>query len=238
MKRFHFVLKEVLACLVFALVLYLFYRSFYVLVLLIPFFIVFRKYLKKEEDRKYKDTLGLQFKDALIAISAALRAGYSIENALRESYEETKMLYGPEAPICRELIIMIRRSDLGITAEDLFSECADRSGVEDIATFAEVFRIARRSGGDMVEIIQKTAADIAAKIDTRNEISVIITSKRFEQNIMNVVPMAIIVYVSLTSGGLLDALYGNVPGVLIMTACLGLYLFAFLLSRRIMNIRL
>lgn len=229
--------KELAGCLIFAVVLYLFYRSVIVLIFLIPFFFVFRKYVKKEEDRKYKEKLRLQFKDALVSISAALRAGYSIENSLKESYEEMKMMYGQQAPICCELRKMIHRNELGVPCEMLFAQLAEDSRLAEISTFAAVFGVANKTGGDMVEIIRKSASDIASKIDTLNEISVLITAKRFEQNIMNVVPMAIIVYVSLTSGGLLDRLYGNALGIAVMTACLGVYGFAFFLSRKIMDIK-
>ena len=226
-----------LACAIAGLVLYLFYRSFYVEILLIPFFFFIRRFAEKEAKRRYKENLNVQFKDALVALAAALRAGYSIENAIQESYAETKMMYGEDAPICQELKKMLVQINLGVSAVALFFDLGKRSEVEDIETFASVFSIAKRSGGDQVEIIRKTASDIAAKIDTRQEITVLITSKRFEQNIMNVVPLGIIVYISLTSGGLLDQLYGNVLGILVMTVCLGLYGFAFVLSRKIMDIR-
>lgn len=146
------------------------------------------------------------------------------------------MLHGEDSPIYKELTIMLNQISIGVSAEEIFRDFADRTQVEDIETFASVFSIAKRSGGDMVEIIKKTADDISAKIDTKNEIEVIISSKKLEQNIMMIIPVGIILYIDLTSGGLLDPLYGNIKGIMIMTACLAVYAAAILLGRRITRI--
>lgn len=229
-------LKELLVYLVFLLILFLFFRSVFVLAVMPVVIFFYHRYNKKILIRKYKDKLNSQFKDALISLSSALRAGFSSENALVESYKEMVIVYGATAPICNEMKIMINQMSLGTPLESVFGQFAKRTEIEDIETFSSVFNIAKRSGGDLVEIIKKTADDIASKIDTRNEISVLISSKKLEQNIMSVMPLAIILYVQFTSKGMLDCLYGNLKGVLIMSACLAVYAAAYFLSRKIMDI--
>ena len=228
--------KEVLTDLLFLLVLFLFFRSVYIL-LILPICVVFyHQYYKKELLRKYKERINSEFKDALAAIASSLRAGLSAENALSESYREMQVVYGADAPITRELQIMVNQITLGIPMENIFDEFAQRTKVDDIETFSSVFKIAKRTGGDMVEIIHRTAEDIAAKIDTKNEIQVLISSKKLEQNIMSLMPLLIILYIELTSGGMLAPLYGNLKGVVIMSICLISYVFAYFLSRKIMDI--
>ena len=229
-------IKEILMDLLFLLILYLFFRSVYILFILPVCIFLFHKYNKKELIRKYKDRINREFKDALIALSAALQAGFSAENALQESWKEMQIVYGEDAPICKELTVMVNQISLGIPLETVFEEFSNRTCVEDIATFSSVFQIAKRTGGDMVAIIRKTADDIASKIDTKNEISVLISSKKLEQNIMSAMPLSIILYLEITSGGMLDSLYGNWKGVLIMSICLIVYVLAYFLSRKIMDI--
>ena len=228
--------KDIVVCLIFALILYLFYKSIFAELLIIPFFFFYRKFAKKEEDRKYKEILDGQFKDQLVSLSAALRAGYSIENALGESLKEMRLMYGDEAPISIEIKKMLNQINLGVNAEKVFANFAKRSGLESAEIFSEVFQIAKKSGGDMVAIIKKTADDISSKIETRSEISVMVASKKFEQNIMSLMPVGIILYMGLTSSEMLSPLYGNALGIVIMTVCLILYGFAFYLSRKILNI--
>ena len=131
---------------------------------------------------------------------------------------------------------MVNQIGIGMSAEAIFREFAMRSAVEDIDTFASVFSIAKRTGGDMVAIIKETSDSIAGKLDTRSEIAVLISSKRLEQNIMTMIPIGIILYIDLTSGGLLDPLYGNLTGILIMSVCLCIYGAAVMLGRKLIRI--
>lgn len=236
MKKRNMFFKEALACFVVIAVLYLFYRSVFVLIALFAVYPICRGLLKKEEMRRLKNDLNVQFKDMLISLTAAMRAGYSVENALKEALKEMNIIYGPQAQISKELTIMVNQLKVGMPAEEVFDDFAKRSEIEDINTFSEVFKIAKRSGGDMAAIMNRTTSDISAKVDTRNEIAVLVSAKRLEQNIMLIMPSAIIIYMSLTSDGLLDPLYKNPAGILIMTICLGLYVLAAYLGRKITDI--
>ena len=235
MKRKEY-LKEIGIYLIFAVILYLFYRSFWSFILLPPAIIIYHHRNKKVIQKKMQELLGIQFKDALISLTSALRAGYSIENALSESQRQMKQLYGDDSPIYIEISKVISEITLGVSTEAALANFADRSQVDDIRTFSSVFTIARRSGGDLVEIIRKTSEDISAKTDTKNEIAVLVSSKKMEQNIMSVMPLAIILYVGIASPSMLSPLYGNILGILVMTVCLIIYAAAYYISKRIMNI--
>lgn len=229
-------IREIAVYVFFALILYLFYKSVFAFILMVPAVFLFHRYNKKILAEKYRELLNLQFKDSLLSFSSALRAGYSMENAIKESREEMLRMYGENAPICKELDIIQNQLSLGIPLETAFDDFAKRSQSEDIETFAAVFEIAKRTGGDLVEILQKTSSDIASKIDTRNEISVVIRSKRLEQNIMALMPPFIILYIDLSAGSILAPLYETLLGRVVMTICLGVYIAAYFLSRRIMKI--
>lgn len=229
-------LKEIAANAIVMGILYLFYKSPFVLLALPISIFVCHRNIKKEYRKKLKERLSVQFKDMLTALTAAMRAGYSVENGLKEALKEMQVTHGEDSEICEALTRMINSLRMGVSAENVFFAFAEESGVEDIYTFASIFAIAKRSGGDMVEIMKKTAADISQKTETRAEIAVLISSKKFEQNIMMLMPAAIIVYMDVTSAGLLDPLYGNLTGIIIMTACLLLYGLAWILSGRIINI--
>ena len=55
---------------------------------------------------------------------------------------------------------------------------------------------------------------------------------------MNVVPIFILAYLKLTSGAFLAPLYGNLFGVLFMTACLVVYGVTILLADKILDIQM
>ncbi len=167
----------------------------------------------------------------------ALKAGYSADNAFRESYRDMAFLYGEKSDICRHLLEIDGGLQNNVPLEELLYDFGEESEVEEIREFAEVFSIARHTGGDLVRIMERTNALIQNRLEVEAEIDRLLQSRRFEQRIMDVVPFAIALYVQATSQGFFDALYHNPAGILVMTGCLGAYLAAFSLSEKIVEIR-
>lgn len=215
---------------------YFFYRSLWAYLLLMPFLFLFLKRKKKELAERRRRELNTQFKDAVLSVSANQKAGYSVENSFKEAYRDMAMLYGEESPICRELYMIGRGLDNNVVLEKLLYDFGYRSHVQDIMQFAEVFLIAKRSGGNMTQILSETADTIEQKSAVDKEIEVLLSSRKMEQKIMNVIPFFIIFYINLTSKGFFDVLYHNPAGILIMTVCLAVYLAAFMISAKIVAI--
>lgn len=224
------------AVLILAAMAYFFYRSVWACLILSPVIIIFLKEKKKELIRARKQKLNVQFKDAVLSVSANQRAGYSVENAFREAYKDMVMLHGAESDICREISHIVKGLDNNITLERLLYDLGVRSHVPDIMQFADVFMIAKRSGGNMTEILSETAGAIEQKIAVDKEIQVLVSAKKMEQKIMNAVPFFIIIYIELTSKGFFDVLYHNLTGISIMTVCLAVYLAAFMISKKLVEI--
>ncbi len=225
-----------IAFLIMSVFAFLFYRSVFALAFMIPIGIFYIKSTKQKLLEKRRRDFEMQFKDAILASSAALQAGYSIENSFVHAYNEMINLYGEKSYICRELKLIINNINLNIPLEQCLADLAKRTKLEEVNTFSEVFSIAKRCGGDLVNIITTTASEISDKADIKSEINTIISAKRFEQKIMNYMPLLIIMYVNISTGGMIEVLYGNFAGVIIMTLCLGIYIFAFFLGKKIVRI--
>lgn len=204
--------------------------------LLFPIAAGYLRMSQRENRDRQKRALRTEFKDAILSLSANLKAGYAVENALRETGREMDTLYGSKAQITRYLQQIVRGLCNNLPVEQLMQQFAAETGLEEIREFADIFSIVKKSGGNLTEIITETAEVISEKIETEKEIQVMITAKQLELRIMNLVPFAIVFYISVTSQGFFDVLYHNIPGVLIMTGCLILYLAAWLLGRRLIRI--
>lgn len=217
-------------------VAYVFYRSIIAVFFMVPLIPVLLKRKKAELALRRKKDLNKQFKEVIISVASNLRAGYSIENSFIEVYEDIAMMYGHNCLMAKELYSIIGGLHNNMILEDLLLDFAKRSDLDDVRDFAEIFRIAKRNGGDMNAIIHNTANSIADKIEVRREVDTMISSRKFEQKIMNVIPFFIIFYVGLTSKGFFDSLYKNITGIAVMTICLLIYVVAVLLSEKIMKI--
>lgn len=216
---------------------YLFYRSWMVTAVFLFFYPVYRRRKNKQMIRKRQELLCRQFKDSIQYAAASMAAGYSIENAFREAYAEMKLQYGKDALMTEELKYITSCMSLNIPLEHLLHDFANRSGLEDVRSFCEVFVFAKRSGGDFIRIIHLTAARISERNELMEAIHTEISGKRMEQKVMNAMPLFILLYVDVSFGGYLNSLYHNIFGIIIMTVCLAGYVTAFLLSEKIMTIQ-
>ena len=184
------------------------------------------------EDRRQ---LQLQFGDMLQAVSASMRAGYSVENAVLESYRDMCLMHGENAMICLELRLIRRGLEMNQPLEELLEDLGRRSHVEQIREFATVFSIGYHSSGNLSGIIQSTTEIMARQTQLREEVLTQTAARRLESTVMNGMPFAILLYIELTSPGYFDSLYHNLSGVVIMSGCLFLYLAAYLWSGRILE---
>ena len=221
-----------------ALFAYVFYRSTIAFFLLSPLIIFVLKKEKKKYTAKRKSDLSLQFRELMNSLIASLGAGYSIENAFSRSYQDIAMLFGDKSYIGSELSYMLKAMKNNRNIEDLLYDFGERSGVKDIKDFAEIFRIAKRSGGDMPYMIKQTVDIISDKIEVSRKIATVISSKKMEQSVMNVVPFGIVLYIDVSSPGFFNSLYHNPFGIMIMTVVLIVYIFAYLLAEKITDISL
>lgn len=214
-----------------------FYHSWIAIIVLSPLIPIYLQKKKNELCEKEKTELNEQFKEAILAVSVNLRAGYSIENSFREAYRDVAVMFGKESNISKELFHIVKGLDNNVLLETLLFDLAKRSHIDNILDFAEIFQIAKRSGGDMNTIIQSSVLTICDKIEVKKEIQTLLCAKQLEQKIMNLVPILIILYIQSTSPGFFDPLYHNIMGIIIMSICLVLYGIAYKMARKITTIQ-
>lgn len=216
---------------------YIFYKNMAVAFFMSCLGILYPLKRRKELVLKQKHELGVQFKHALYSLSSSLVAGRSVENAFQEACKDLKILYADvNTPIIQEFELINRRVANGEPIESAIRDFSARTGHVDIANFSEVFTTCKRTGGDLVEVVRRTSNMIGEKIEIQQEIRVMVSQKRFESKVINVVPFVIIAFLEFSSPDYMLPLYEG-SGVLVMTLSLILLLFCSWLSSRIMNIR-
>lgn len=215
---------------------FLFYRNLLGVIILVPLLYLYRKRKERSLSKDRKWRLNLEFKDGIQALSAALEAGYSAEHAMEEACKDLRRIYDEKAMVIKEFHYMINQLRMNITLESALNDFAQRTDIEDIGSFSEVFGTAKRTGGDLIQVIKITSSIISDKIEVKREIITLITAKRLEANIMKLIPLLILIYLSVSSPGFLDPLYHNPLGIMVMTAFLLCYLGAFVIIDKIVEI--
>lgn len=215
---------------------YLFYRNMAAFFLFLPVGILYPIYKRRSLRERRKEELRMQFKEAILMLASSLGAGFSVENAFAECCGELEELYGKEGMITGEFDYIARQLRMNRTVEELLTDFALRSGLEEIENFAEIFAVSKRSRGELVSVVNHVAHVIGDKIQVKEEIITLTAEKKFEQGIMNLMPFFIVLYIDLSSPGFFTQMYETAAGRVVMTACLAVYGAACLISERIMRI--
>lgn len=215
----------------------LFYNSLIPLVVFSPTLFLYYRQLSKFLCSQRQDELCRQFKDTLMAIASSLEAGFSMENAIWDSYIQISTMYSKNCYMARELYAIHNQIQVSVSIENAFSNFARRTDIDDILIFCDILKISKRTGGNITGIIINTTETIGEKFDMKREIKSNLDSKRFEQFIMLLMPFIIIIYLRLTSPGFFSPLYKNPVGITISSLCLAVYFFAIFLTLKITDIK-
>ena len=162
---------------------FLFYDSVIPAIFFLPGLWIYQRERRKKQTERQKEKAEGQFLDGMRAVSGALAAGYSIENAVGEGAKELEKMYGEQEKMAQEFNRIRTQLELNQTIEKLFYDLAEKSELESISDFAQVFAAAKRTGGNLSEIIQNTNEWILEKNETKREIRTCIAAKKSDQNV-------------------------------------------------------
>ena len=216
----------------------MFYGNLWMGIVISPIGYLIYKTIKKKLYKSQVRKMELQFRDMLTAVSDLMQTGYSIENAFVESYKEIAQIYGKNSMIGKEMRLIISRLKLNVNIEKIIGDFADRYDIDSINTFYQTFSIAKRTGGNMRDIIKNVCETISLKEEIKEEIKVSMNAKRLEQKVMMGIPIFIMLYVTFASPGFLDVMHETIIGNLIMTACLGAYVGSYIWGERIIDVEM
>lgn len=214
----------------------MFYGNVWMTVIISPIGIVIYKTIRKKLYQRQVRKIELQFRDMLTAVSDLMQTGYSIENAFIESYKEIVQIYGKNSVMGKEMRLINSRLKLNVNIEQIIADFADRYDIESINTFYQTFSIAKRTGGNMREIIKNVCETISLKEEIKEEIKVSMNAKRLEQKVMMGIPIFIMMYVTFASPGFLDVMHKTFLGNIIMTVCLAAYVGSYIWGERIIEV--
>lgn len=217
------------------LIAMLFYHSVYAM---LPGMILLVVYIREKKrilaDRRMQQ-MREELKEFLNNMIAALQTGRSMENAFIEAAKDLSSYVGKETVFTMELQRICAGIGVGEPLEKLIADFAVRSHLEELLYFAQVFLIGKHSGGNIVSIMKNTIRMLQERMDAEQEIAVTIAQQRLEFQIMSVVPLAIMIYLNLGAGGMMDCLYGNFTGIIVMTVCLAIYGGCYLYGKRLLE---
>ena len=186
----------------------------------------YRNYLKE----KRMQNLLFQFRDMMESLSASYSAGKNTQGAFQDACADLISIYGEKADIVHELKLIVSGLYNGQNIDDMLANFALRSHLDDIESFATIFEVTNRYGGNLKKVVGETRQIINEKIETEMEIRTLLTANKNDLNIMILMPVILM----LMLGGMGDmSIVQNTPvNVVIKLTALALFGGAYYMGRK------
>lgn len=177
-----------------------------------------------------------QFKDLLESLTASYSAGRNTPDAFGDARDDMISIYGEEADIVQEIQIICSGIGNNVNIEQLLLDFAERSDIDDVESFANVFEVCNRQGSDLKRIVSETRDIIDDKIEIEMEIETMLSGNKNELNVMMIMP--VIVVLSLSSMGTGTIVSNSPVNLIVKFICLGIFGGAYLIGRKIVDIKI
>lgn len=191
---------------------------------------IYRKYMINRNINK----LTIQFKDMLDSLNSSVSAGNVMQRAFTDAQTDMQFQYGADSFIVKELQTINNGIINGRIIENLIMDFGQRSHIEDVINFANVFKIAQRQGGNMKSIITETKNIICDKIEIEQEINSVVNGTKNELNIMMLMPLMIVPMMSSFS----QEGDNQAVNIAVKLFGIGIFVVAYIIGRKIVNIKM
>ena len=179
-----------------------------------------------------------QFFDLLEATSVAMRAGNPMIKALQSAREDLILIYPEDSDVITELDIIIGRFNNAVPISQAFTDLAERSGLEDVASFASIYATIEGKSGRDDEIVRETQQIISDKMEIEMEIETLMTAAKAELNIMLFMPLIILGVIGYAGAGFMDAIYTTIAGRIVSTGGLIIFILCYIMAKKFSNVKL
>jgi Flp pilus assembly protein TadB len=213
-----------------------FYASWTAMLLFAPLGLLAIPWWRQKRADKRREQFLMQYQDMLYYLSSAMSAGKTTESAFAEVSRYLMAQYGgTETDLLLELKRLAAKLAMREPVERILADMAARTGLEDVRQLSEVIAIGRRSGGNLVEILQQSIRVLREKIGIRREMETAWASKKLEQRILCVSPVALIFMLRSGTDSFMAPMYETAAGRLIMTLALLLIIAGYAIGAHMMR---
>ncbi|NCB41523.1 MAG: hypothetical protein EOM59_02775 [Clostridia bacterium] len=233
-KIYYIYCSLALACLGF-----LFYKSLVIAVLCTFVSRPLQKKYENQKAKKRREELLEGFRDTLYSLSGSIASGRQMPVAIADAKRQALNSYGENAHITKELGLIVRSyEETHSSVEDLLTDFAERSGLEEIKQFGLVYRICKRSGGDLEEVTLKCASLLLDRISFQGEVNMLTAQKKLDILFLVSLPLLVLFFLNLVSANYISILYSCFSGRIIMTTCFFTIILALLWSLQLTEVQI
>lgn len=192
-------------------------------------------YVQMRRD-KQQQVIARQFRDMLEALASSLSSGSNVAHAFGATLADLKLQYKSDDCIVKEVEDIDAAIKQGYDIDLLLRDFANRSGNEDIDTFADVFEVCHKRGGNLTSVLHRTHDIISEKMMISEEIRTKLTSNKMQHNVMSVVPIALVAMLRFTNDSFAEN-FATPIGVAVNTVAIAIFIGAYVYGRKIVEVK-
>ncbi len=162
-------------------------------------------------------------------MARALRAGHSIASAFE------LVAQGAPEPAKSEFAEVFRQQNFGIPLRDALLQMLDRVPSQDLRVVVTGIIVQRETGGNLVEILDRTVFVIRERQRIRGEIRIQTAQGRLTGWILTMLPVAMLLLINVMDPGYSRVLLHDPTGQKMMYAGIGMIILGGTLINRIIN---
>jgi tight adherence protein B len=169
--------------------------------------------------------------EAVDLMSRGLRAGHSIASVME--------MVGNEIadPVGSEFRALHKEQTLGLPIREAITSLIDRMPIDDLRFLATAILLQKESGGNLVQILDKTSAVLRERARLRGQLRIYTAQGRITGWILCAAPFLMFGLISLTNHKYEAALFTDPFGLKLVYGGLGLMVIGILLIRKIIDVK-
>ncbi len=180
--------------------------------------------------RRRMEKFNNQLVDALLTMSNALKAGFSIMQSIETVIRES------ENPLAQEFDVLLQQTRVGVNFSEALRNLDERVGSADLSLVVMAIESARRTGGNLTEVFEKISKTIRERLRIQNRIRTLTAQGRLQGIIVGAMPIIILSVLLVVDPGLMLPFLRSPVGLGIMVVVAGLIACGAAIIRKIINI--
>ena len=200
--------------------------------------IFYPKLQRKRMAQRRKVIFLNQFRDAMYSIASSLRAGASLQIALKRCEDDLRKehITQKEKPMIEEISQINYDIEFGKSVDQALRTFKERMDLEDVSQFVDSILITRSKGGNLTKVTQNTSERIADKISIQQEIQVATAQKRSEAKILTFFPLVIVLVLMMVNPEYMRPMYENIVGSFMLFIAALMLVANYLVGKKVTDI--
>lgn len=176
------------------------------------------------------EKFNIQLVDSLVNMSNALKAGFSVQQAIELVVREG------QSPISQEFGMFLHQTRVGMRMEEAWESMQTRVGSDDLALMIGALETARQTGGNLTEVFEKIAFTIRERMRIELRIRTLTAQGRLQGLVVGAMPLILGIALFFLDPAMMMTFLRSPFGVTLLLVVAALETIGALVIRKIIRI--